>query len=180
MVLTNAHVVGSFHRATVTIQGIGPVGKLSRVADIVGTDEDADVALLSLGAGKSWPYLQLGSADLIDLGHDVVVLGYPLSNILGESFTVTRGIVSSTRHFGGLEIIQTDAAVNPGNSGGPLLDKSGKVIGIVTARLSSVLDRPVEGVGWAIAINSVKKMMPGLKKEPPRRPSRRRPTLDRS
>ena len=119
---------------------------------------------MSLGADKSYPYLELGNSDLIDSAHDVIVLGYPLTDILGETLTVTRGIVSSKRHVGGLEIIQTDAAINPGNSGGPLLDTSGNVIGIITTKLFSIRDRPVEGVGLAIAINSVKELMPGLKR----------------
>ena len=160
LVLTNTHVVGSFHRATVAIHGLGIVDILSATAEVVGINEDADVALLSLGAGRNYPHLELGDSDLIDLANDVIVLGYPLTDILGESLTVTRGIVSSKRELGGLEIIQTDAAVNPGNSGGPLLDYSGKVIGLITARLADF-----EGVGFAIAINSVREVLVGLREE---------------
>lgn len=80
-------------------------------------------------------------------------MGYPLSEILRGSPTVTRGIISAKRLNG----LQTDAAINPGNSGGPLLDSHGRVIGVNTSVLAPADGRVVEGIGFAIPISDVKK-----------------------
>ena len=163
-VLTNAHVVGSFLKATVAMKGLGPVETLKVVAEVVGVDEEADLALLSLDLAQQRTHLQFGDSDAVGLAQDVIAAGYPLGNILGEGFTVTRGIVSSMRRIGPLEYIQTDAAVNPGSSGGPLVDSSGRVIGVITIRLDRAQNRPVEGIGLAISINEVKKLLPSLRR----------------
>ena len=162
-VLTNAHVVGTFHRATVAVQTGGPVDSIWITADVTGVSEDADLALLSLGSGRSYPHLEFGDSDLVTLGQDVITIGFPLSSVLGEELAVTRGIVSSRRHINGLDWVQTDAAVNRGNSGGPLLDSSGNVIGVTTVKIDSILGRPVEGISLALSINTVKEMLPSLR-----------------
>ena len=162
-VLTNAHVVGTFHRATVVVESPGAVDSISITADVTGVNEDADLALLSLGSERAYPFLVFGNSDLATLGRDVFTLGYPLSEVLGKELAVTRGIVSSRRRIAGLDWIQTDAAVNPGNSGGPLLDFSGEVIGVTTAKIDSVLGDRVEGIGLALSINAVKEMLPSLR-----------------
>ena len=162
-VLTNAHVVGTFHKATVAVQSPGPVDSISITADVTGVSQDADLALLSLGSGRSYPHLEFGDSDLVMLGQDVIAIGFPLSDVLGKELTVTRGIVSSRRHIAGLDWLQTDAAVNPGNSGGPLLHFSGNVIGVTTLKIDLVLGQPVEGIGFALSINDVKEMLPSLR-----------------
>ena len=162
-VLTNAHVVGAFHKATVAVQSPGAVDSISITADVTGVSEDVDLALLSLGSGRSYPHLEFGDSDLVTLGQDVITIGFPLSDVLGKELAVTRGIVSSRRHIAGLDWIQTDAAVNPGNSGGPLLNSSGRVIGVTTAKIKSILGQPVEGIGFALSINAVREMLPSLR-----------------
>ncbi len=162
-VLTNAHVVGTFDKATVAVRSSGPVDTISITADVIGVSEDADLALLSLGSGRSYPHLEFGDSDLVTLGQDVITIGFPLSNVLGKELAVTRGIVSSRRHIAGLDWVPTDAAINPGNSGGPLLDSSGNVIGVTTVKIDSILGRPVEGLGFALSINAVKEMLPSLR-----------------
>ena len=162
-VLTNAHVVGTFDKATVAVQSPGPFDSISITADVTGVSEDADLALLSLGSGRSYPHLEFGDSDLVTLGQDVITIGFPISDVLGKELAVTRGIVSSRRHIAGLDWVQFDAAVNPGNSGGPLLDSSGTVIGVTTGGIRSVLGQPVEGIGFALSINAVKEMLPSLR-----------------
>jgi len=94
----------------------------------------------------------------VSLGQQVVVLGYPLK---AENISVTSGLVSTIEFDGGRNItwVQTDSAVNPGNSGGPMLDLQGKVIGVVSAKMVGF---GIEGVGFAISANTVNMYLPRL------------------
>ncbi|WP_224002822.1 serine protease [Aureimonas sp. SA4125] len=127
-VLTNAHVAGSC--AQVLVGHYGP-------ADAVILDKENDLALLHIDA-------QLGSplpiaAGMPRLGEDVLALGFPLRSILADSLNVTRGNVSSLLGLANdSRYLQISAAVQPGNSGGPLVDLSGRVVGVVTAKLDAV------------------------------------------
>jgi len=95
----------------------------------------------------------LGDSGEVRLSEPVIAIGYLLGEELGLDPTVSRGIVSAKRD----DYLQTDASLNPGNSGGPLLDANGNVIGVITFRISSTLSgSPVSGIGFAIPINSVK------------------------
>ena len=69
------------------------------------------------------------------VGDEVLALGFPLAGKIGNSLTVTRGIISSTRTVNGVNLLQTDAAINPGNSGGPLINEYGQVIGVNAFRI---------------------------------------------
>ena len=155
--------MGAYYKATVAVQSAGPLDSISIAADVIGVDEDADLALLSLGSGRSYPHLEFGDPDLVTLGQEVIAIGFPLRAVLGEEIAVTRGIVSSRRHIDGLDWVQTDAAFNPGNRGGPLLVSSGRVIGVTTAKIDSVLGEPVEGIGLALSINDVKGALTSLR-----------------
>ncbi len=129
-------------------------------ATIIGTDADSDVAVVKIDA-DSLPYLEFGDSDALEVGEWVLAIGNPL----GLSHTVTAGIVSAKGRSGfGLaaleNFIQTDAAINFGNSGGPLIDLEGKVIGINTAIYGSTGNI---GIGFAIPVNMAKNVYDQLR-----------------
>ncbi len=144
-ILTNNHVVGEADKVWVELQG----GQTLQ-AEIKGLDPDSDVAVIKIKK-KDLKYLELADSDQLEVGEWVLAIGNPL----GLSHTVTAGIVSAKHRAGfGLatleNFIQTDAAINFGNSGGPLVDLDGKVVGINTAIAGSSGNI---GIGFAIPIN---------------------------
>jgi S1-C subfamily serine protease len=149
-ILTNAHVVEA---AGDDIQvEIGDDGE-TRKAEVVGTDPSSDVALLKVEESDDLTKLALGDSSSVEVGDPVVAIGNPF----GLDRTVTAGIVSAKQRqiqapngFSISDVIQTDAAVNPGNSGGPLLNASGEVIGINSQIASSGGGN--EGVAFAVPI----------------------------
>jgi S1-C subfamily serine protease len=164
LILTNAHVVGRFHKATIAVDR-GEI-KISVTGDVIGIDEKADLALVSVGSDFDRPALVFGDYDSTNLADEIVVIGFPLSAVLGDAVNVTKGIASSKRTYNGLEYLQTDAAANPGNSGGPLLNSRGEVIGIMTLRVtfnqSGVL---TEGTALALSVDGIKARLPALRGE---------------
>ncbi|MDA1188112.1 MAG: serine protease [Chloroflexi bacterium] len=160
LVLTNAHVVSTFLRVQVLAEGLGIVGGQGIIAEVLERDEEADLALVLLeGREGGYPFVKLGDSDVLLLGEEVAAIGYPLGPILGKGITVTSGIVSSRRHIDGIEYIQTDAALNPGSSGGPLFNMDGEVIGINTIRIENQDDRPVERIGFAISSTTIRQKL---------------------
>jgi serine protease DegS len=132
------------------------------VPELVGTDPDTELALLKIDL-PDLPEIRLGRSDTLEVGDVVLAIG----NSLGLSQTVTMGIVSATGR--GLDItafedfIQTDAAINAGNSGGALVNTRGELIGINTAVISKADDRTMpEGMGFAIPVNLVRGVMEQL------------------
>ena len=128
LALTNHHVVaGATNIWVMVTDADGTVRELP--AEVLGTNPDIDLAVIRFGGG---PYVpdQFGSVRDINLGDEVVALGYPLSDLTGASLIVTKGIVSSIRNDGFSDIIQHQASINPGNSGGPLLSIDGLAVGI--------------------------------------------------
>ena len=112
-VLTNAHVVGHFHRVTVTVESQGPLDRVSVIGQVISVDEEADLAFVLLESDRTYPELELGDPDQVNLGQDVIAIGFPLPDFLGEEISVTKGIVSSLRHIGKFDYVQTDAAITP-------------------------------------------------------------------
>ena len=129
-------------------------------AKVIGTDEQTDLALLKIDAKRPAASSQLGDSDAVRVGEDVIAVGNPF----GLGGTVTRGIVSAmARDINAgpyVDFIQTDAAINRGNSGGPLLNLEGEVIGVNSAIYSP--NGGSVGVGFAIPSNTVKTVVAQL------------------
>ena len=122
-------------------------------ARVEATAPELDIAVLRIAnPNPAQPTLRMGSGNRARAGQEVIALGTPL----GLQNTVTRGIVSAVRRVGTVTLVQTDAAVNPGNSGGPLLDRSGDVIGIATLGV-----RSAQGLSFAVAIDHAKDLLEG-------------------
>jgi S1-C subfamily serine protease len=168
-ILTNNHVIDNAQRVEVTL-----ADKHKYKASVVGVDKHHDLALLQINAPNLVP-ATLAESNGLMVGQRVYAIGNPF----GLSGTMTRGIISAIRSIGvqnGSPIedaIQTDAAVNPGNSGGPLLNSRGEVIGVTTLIASAGADQSA-GIGFAIPINTAKAVLDDFA----RYGRVRRPTLD--
>ena len=158
--LTNHHVIDGGNKVTVTFTD-GSVLETK----VVGSDQYADIAVLSLETSKDLEIASLGKSESIRVGDTAFAVGAPLDS--AYSWTVTRGIVSgkdrmvevsldnSSQNDYVMKVLQTDAAINSGNSGGPLCNSNGEVIGITSLKLVS---SGVEGMGFAIPIeNAIQK-----------------------
>jgi serine protease Do len=159
-ILTNYHVVRNVDKIKVRL-----ADKREFEAEIVGTDEKSDVAVIKIKGRvpRNLPTVTLGNSDDLKVGDWVLAIGAPF----GLAQTVTAGIISAVgRANVGVadyeDFIQTDAAINPGNSGGPLVNMRGEVIGINTAIATSI--GQFAGVGFAIPVNMAKSMLPTLLK----------------
>lgn len=164
-IVTNNHVVANATKVQVTLNN-------NKVYDakVIGTDPATDVALIKIDA-QGLPTLPFGDSDQLRLGEWVLAVGSPLGYQLRS--TITAGIVSAKgrsmahdpreRNNGGIQIesfIQTDAAVNPGNSGGALVNKTGELVGINTAIVSQT--GAYSGYSFAVPVNIVKKVVGDL------------------
>jgi S1-C subfamily serine protease len=168
-ILTNDHVIDNAQRVEVTL-----FDKHKYKATVVGVDKGHDLALLQISAPNLQPATLSESQSLI-VGQRVYAIGNPF----GLSGTMTRGIISAIRSIRGPnnnpieDAIQTDAAVNPGNSGGPLLNSRGEVIGITTLIANNGADQS-SGIGFAIPVNTAKAVIADFAKYG----RVRRPSLD--
>ena len=162
-IVTNAHVVKyvtqspSQYSVTVLLpDDSDPVD-----AEIIGSDTQTDIAVLKVKVDRDLPSLKFGDSDKLKSGELVIAIG----NAMGQlDDTVTVGVVSATNRdisASGymIKVIQTDAAINNGNSGGPLLNSFGEVVGITNAKINSSIS---EGLGFAIPVNSVKSVIENI------------------
>ncbi len=163
-ILTNAHVVDGATQVTIQFQNDKIVE-----AKILGRDRSTDLAVLKVDPkGLALKPLSLGSANDVEVGDPVVAIGNPF----GLDRTLTTGVVSAKqRQIQGLvagfrisDVLQTDAAINPGNSGGPLIDAGGRVIGINTQIATEGGSPGNIGIGFAVPIDTARKLLPDLKK----------------
>lgn len=145
-ILTNAHVIKGFKDIAVSTSN----GK-KYFASILKQDNDIDLALLKI-EGANFQCLKLKNSEEASSGISIIIIGSPF----GLEQTVTKGIISAKRSFNGKTFIQTDAAVNPGNSGGPLITLDGYVVGIVSQAIRKDIG---EGLGFAIPSNEIKKFL---------------------
>ena len=154
LLVTNRHIVGNARRVTVvTSTGEEYRGKVIQRHSVL------DLAYVEIDSDRTFTPLVIGDASDVSVGEAVIAIGYPLGEELGLEPTVSRGIISAKRD----DYLQTDASLNPGNSGGPLLDTNGNVIGVITFRISSTPSgRPVTGIGFAIPIDAVQQDLGAL------------------
>lgn len=152
-IMTNFHVISGSSRIQVTL-----ADQSQYIAKALDTDRSDDLALIKIAPKKKQPFLRLGDSDRLQVGQKVLAIGDPF----GLEGTLTVGVVSSigrkiqsedNQQLEGM--IQTDAAINGGNSGGPLLNSAGDVIGINTA----ILGRTNLGIGFALPINRAKALL---------------------
>ncbi len=170
LILTNNHVIDNAQRVEVTLSN-----KKKYKAVVLTTDKGHDLALIKINNVPDLVPATLSESNGLTVGQRVYAIGNPF----GLSGTMTRGIVSAIRSIRGEEnnpiedAIQTDAAVNPGNSGGPLLNSKGEVIGITTMIASNGANQS-SGIGFAIPINTAKAVLDDFAKYG----RVRRPSLD--
>ena len=152
LIITNAHVVEEHELVTVR-----SVSGWSYAGVVRGKDDYLDLAVVKIASLGEIQAMPLADASEIRPGDPVIAMGFPLSDQFGDGYTVTTGIVSALRRGGPAERIQTDAAVNPGSSGGPLVNSAGEVIGVNT-----VTFQQFAGVSFAISIGAVTKHLEAL------------------
>lgn len=154
-IVTNYHVVEGAQQITVTLHDDS-----TYTATVVGSDQQSDIALLKIDATGLTPAV-LGDSDSVQVGAVVIAVGNPMGTLGG---TVTDGIVSALNRDISVEgnemtLMQTSAAISPGNSGGGLFNTNGELIGIVNAKYS---DEDAEGLGFAIPVNTMKTVVQDL------------------
>jgi len=151
-VVTAKHIFDSGGRPNVLVPG-----QATKRASIVASDRNLDIAVLKVNGG-GLKALELGASGSLRQGDEIIVMGYPRVDALGAyDSTVTRGIVSSMRR----DLIQIDAALNPGNSGGPVLNLRGEVVGVAVAKL-----REAVGINFAVPIDRLKPLLRTLIGQP--------------
>lgn len=162
-ILTNEHVAGSkYSNVYVTLENGAKYN-----SNVIWSDTSLDLAIIKI-PGENFNYLNLGDSDRIFLGENVYAIGNPI----GAEFqrTVTKGIISGKNRTIKIvendkemymeDLIQTDATINNGNSGGPLINDNGELLGINTVKISGV-----DGIGFSIPINIIKPLLELLEKE---------------
>lgn len=157
MIITNFHVICENNRLVDGVEIILSDGRaISDGVRLIGFDENLDVAVLQIQATQLTP-IEWGDSDQLEVGDHVLALGNPY----GLAKTVTEGIISAKERFvfndvgvATQEFLQTDAAVNPGNSGGALVDDHGRLVGINTA----IYGQQYQGISFALPVNRVREV----------------------
>lgn len=153
-ILTNYHVIDNSKKIVVTFTNNKKIE-----ASLVGIDEYSDIAVLKVDKSDVISVAQIGNADSLRVGDTTFTVGAPLDSSV-YSWTVTRGILSGKNRLvevtinntnSVMEVLQTDAAINSGNSGGPLCNSNGEVVGITNMKIAS---SSIEGMGFAIPIDT--------------------------
>ncbi len=147
-IITNDHVIDGASKISVRT-----TDNVTYEAELIGTDPQTDIAVVKITPTSTLTVAQLGDSDELEVGDLAVAIGNPLGELGG---TVTEGIISALDREINIEgesmtLLQTSAAVNPGNSGGGLFDDEGNLVGIVNAKSSGT---DIEGIGFAVPINT--------------------------
>ena len=147
LVVTNKHVVQEADRANLRL-----VSGNFYTANVIDEHDTLDLAYLLIESDDQFTPIAVGDSDAVRVGESVIVIGFPIAAELGSEPTVSQGIVSALRSG----LIQTDAPVNPGNSGGPMLDPFGNVVGVIVSRVDESGGQDISGIGFAIPVNEIK------------------------
>ena len=148
LVVTNKHVVEGSSQVSVRMA----TGSEYR-GSVTQRHPTLDLAYITIDSTGTFTPIAVGDSDEVRVGAEVIAIGFPLGSTLGSEPTVSVGIISAKRD----DRLQTDASLNPGNSGGPLLDMFGQAVGVVVSRVEEDSSgRPISGIGFAIPINEVK------------------------
>lgn len=160
-IVTNSHVINGARTILVTLPGEDQ----ARDAEVIGNDEDEDLAVVRVKGVTGLPTVEVGDSRSVRIGEEVFAIGHALGLSGGPS--VSRGVVSGLQRANGplAELIQTDAALNPGNSGGPLFDGGGRVIGVNT-----MVRAGAENIGFAIPMERVRTIVDRLREGKPTPP----------
>jgi len=159
-ILTNYHVIKNANRITVTIPGRQAVP-----ARVITVDQEKDLAILQVSL-RNITALPVASSETVQVLDSITVLGYPLPTELGTALSASDGKVNAIRdgRNGGTQLFQIDANVNPGNSGGPLLNNHGEVVGIIVAKINSLEYAKENGtiperINFAIPVNEAQDLL---------------------
>lgn len=152
MILTNRHVVDGAKTLLVQL-----TGNVEKAGHIVNIDNDQDLALIKIDSDKELPVVHLSPSNSPNEGAEVTVMGFPLIDRFGPGVKITRGIVTSSEHLDVGTDVMVDAKVNPGNSGGPILDKYGNVMAIVSMKSLSTAKEDSFGLG--ISAGQIRKFL---------------------
>lgn len=144
-IVTCAHVVEDSTKLEVVL------GAQTYPAQVVAFDKEHDLAIIHV-VGANLPTIPLANSDRVELAEEVRAVGFPLSNVLGDSVKITRGTIAGVVDTSGHKLFQVDASINPGNSGGPLVNEKGEVIGVASAKIAR---EDVDGVGFVVPANDV-------------------------
>lgn len=147
--VTCAHVVQGATKLEVVLDG------KTYPAKVIALDSKNDVAVVRIRA-DNLPHLPLSNSDDVRLAEDVRAFGYPLADQLGESIKITRGTVSGINQQGDNKVFQLDVSVNPGNSGGPLVNDRGQAVGVVSALLAG---EDISSVSFAVPANAARSLL---------------------
>lgn len=150
-IVTCAHVVED----STKLEAV--VGGQTYPAQVVAFDKEHDLAVIHVTA-SNLPTISLANSEVVELAQEVRAVGYPLSNVLGDSVKVTRGTVAGIVNGSGHKLFQVDASINPGNSGGPLVNEMGQVIGVASSKLAR---EDIDGVGFAVPASDVLALLRG-------------------
>jgi len=147
-VITNYHVIEKEKDISIRIKQDKKVSAI-----VIRVNKDYDLALLKI-TGDDFKTLPFGNSDSAEIGDEIFAVGTPLNKSLGQ--TITKGIISGFREYNGVNLIQTDVSINWGNSGGPVINQNGRIVGIATMKVSG---KGVEGIGFCIPANQVQEML---------------------
>ena len=162
-IVTNQHVVDG--ERIVAVRSAN--GGLLR-GEVMGTDEIRDLSVVKVCCDEALKAMALAAPDEVHLGAEVTAFGYPYREGVLSDLSVSKGIISSLGYNDDSysHLVQTDAALNPGNSGGPLVDKYGNVVGTVSFRISDTVGgRSIENIGFAVSSGTIAERLPVLEQE---------------
>ncbi len=165
-ILTNDHVVDGAEKIVVVVNDYSDPNLTHEYeATVIGSDPSTDIAVIKIDRKEEFVFAKIGDSDTLKVGQDVCAIGNP--GVTGDvmfEHTMTKGIISGLNRVSlsegySLSLIQTDTAINSGNSGGGLFDMYGNVIGVVN---SKIVTDTYEGIGFALTINEAKPIMEDL------------------